>query len=58
VGGRGRLLRAVAFDPPALGAFVRDLPAAGWRFVCNRAATLVKGLRRTSEVGRLEEEIV
>jgi predicted ATP-grasp superfamily ATP-dependent carboligase len=57
-GGRGRLLRAMAFDPPAFGAFVRALPAAGWRFASNRAATLVKGLRRRSEVGLLEEEIV
>ena len=39
-GGRGRLLRAMAFDPPAFGAFARDLPATALRFA--RARTLLQ----------------
>ncbi|OWW19283.1 ATP-grasp domain-containing protein [Noviherbaspirillum denitrificans] len=31
-GGRGRLLRAMAFDPPALRDFARELPATALRF--------------------------
>jgi hypothetical protein len=31
-GRRGRLLRAMAFDPPAFGEFARDLPASALRF--------------------------
>jgi predicted ATP-grasp superfamily ATP-dependent carboligase len=35
-GGRGRLLRAMAFDPPALGEFARELPSAALRFARTR----------------------
>lgn len=40
-GGRGRLLRAMAFDPPALGEFARELPATALRFA--RARTPLQG---------------
>lgn len=39
-GRRGRLLRAMAFDPPALGDFARELPATALRFA--RARTPLK----------------
>lgn len=35
-GGRGRLLRAMAFDPPALGEFARELPVTALRFAGRR----------------------
>lgn len=47
-GARGRLLRAMALDPVMLGGFLKDLPAVGWRFVAERAARLVAGMRRAS----------
>lgn len=40
-GGRGRLLRAMAFDPPAFGEFARDLPSTALRFA--RGRTLLAG---------------
>ncbi len=38
-GGRGRLLRAITFDPPALTEFVKEFPATCWRYAAKRAAT-------------------
>lgn len=40
-GGQGRLLRAMAFDPPALGEFARALPATAFRFAHRRARPLL-----------------
>jgi predicted ATP-grasp superfamily ATP-dependent carboligase len=40
-GGQGRLLRAMAFDPPALGGFARDLPTAAFRFAHRHARPLL-----------------
>ena len=42
-GGRGRLLRAMAFDPPALGEFARELPATALRFAGRRTSPYFKG---------------
>ncbi|HZW21011.1 ATP-grasp domain-containing protein [Noviherbaspirillum sp.] len=41
--GQGRLLRAMAFDPPALGAFARELPASVFRFARTRARPCLSG---------------
>lgn len=43
---RGRLLRAMAFDPLALSDFIKELPAACWRLASSRVAGLPGGLRR------------
>jgi len=39
---RGRLLRTVAFDPPATGAFVRELPLSCWRYAVKQVASLLE----------------
>lgn len=41
--GKGRLLRAIAFDPPALGQFARELPATALRFARARTYPFLKG---------------
>ncbi len=46
---RGRLLRAMAFDLPALNEFVREFPVACWRYVSRRVPSHVNGRRRSSE---------
>lgn len=51
---RGRLLRATAFDPPALGAFVRDLPLTGWRFAMKRATSLLPNERASGSTRALD----
>lgn len=45
--GRGRLLRAMAFDPPALGDLARDLPATAYRFARTRARPYLGGRGKT-----------
>jgi hypothetical protein len=35
-GERGRLLRAIAFDPPALASFIKEFPAICWRYAMRR----------------------
>jgi hypothetical protein len=35
-GERGRLLRAIAFDPPALANFFKEFPATCWHYVTRR----------------------
>lgn len=42
-GGRGRLMRAMAFDPPAMGEFARELPVSMLRFARARVRTHFKG---------------
>ncbi|HYD94807.1 MAG TPA: ATP-grasp domain-containing protein [Noviherbaspirillum sp.] len=51
---RGRLLRAMAFDPPALGGFARELPATVLRAA---QRPLPGGSRRAANAGELAEEI-
>lgn len=41
----GRLLRAVAFDPPAFAAFVTKFPRACHRYAARRAGIALRGLR-------------
>lgn len=54
-GGQGRLLRGMAFDPPALGAFARELPTAMLR-VAARCKQLFKVGRRNAAPGDFAEE--
>jgi predicted ATP-grasp superfamily ATP-dependent carboligase len=56
-GGRGRLLRAMAFDPPALGEFARELPVAALRFAGKRTHPYFKGWRGGDASGGLAKEI-
>jgi predicted ATP-grasp superfamily ATP-dependent carboligase len=44
-GGHGRLLRAMVFDPLALGAFVRELPLSALRYAHARTRPYLKGRR-------------
>lgn len=48
MGQRGRLLRAMAFDPMAFSEFVRELPLTCWRYASKRAQPYLKGWRRSA----------
>ena len=52
-GQRGRLLRAMAFDPLAFSEFARELPATCWRYAHRRVQPFFKGKRATAVVGAL-----
>lgn len=51
-GEQGRLLRAITFDPPALGSFAREFPVNAWRTARRRAGAYFKGKRRTTMVNK------
>lgn len=53
---RGRLLRAMAFDPPALGAFARDLPGNAWRSASERAGRYFRGKRGPHAEHKVKEQ--
>lgn len=54
-GERGRLLRAMAFDPPALGEFARSLPVNAWRSASKRIGDYFRALRRPDAAGKRAE---
>jgi predicted ATP-grasp superfamily ATP-dependent carboligase len=56
MGERGRLLRAMTFDPFALGEFARDLPMTCWRYASRRAHPFFKGRRQNAAVGDFSKE--
>ncbi|HYD59982.1 MAG TPA: ATP-grasp domain-containing protein [Noviherbaspirillum sp.] len=56
-GGRGRLLRAMAFDPPSLGEFARELPATALRFAGRRTSPYLKGMFRGAASGGMAKEM-
>lgn len=54
-GARGRLLRAMTFDPPALGEFAKALPLNSWRSASRRIGAHFRALRHPDADGKRAE---